>query len=229
MKDDVAGGTVGIFTNEEEVGVRFGSRGAGFGGNGGGGASFARGVEFAELFEEAEFALKGAFGGGFVAKHEVVFFNLVGGPVEGGEALREGHTGIEVALGANAEPFGLRGFENEIILEGVFGGLIGLAPAAEEEKPGFLRFTGEDEGLGAGAVFGGIFGRGGAAFGGGGAGAAAVAFFGFGVGVEHLISEPSVRGGRSGWRKILGQVVDCGEENFYATSVIHRTAPFGGR
>ena len=59
--------------------------------------------------------------------------------------------------------------------------MIFLEPAVEEEKPGFLGFAREDEGLGAGAVFGGIFGGGGAAFGRGGAGAAAVAFFLFGL------------------------------------------------
>jgi hypothetical protein len=61
-----------------------------------------------------------------------------------------------------------------------------LEPAIEEEEPGFLGFEGEDEGLGAGTVFGGIFGGGGAAFGRGGAGAARVAFFRFeNFGVVH--------------------------------------------
>ena len=64
--------------------------------------------------------------------------------------------------------------------------MVFLEPAVEEEKPGLLGFAREDEGLGAGAVFGGIFGGGGAAFGRGGAGAAAVAFFGFEIfGVAH--------------------------------------------
>ena len=66
-----------------------------------------------------------------------------------------------------------------------------MEPAIEEEEPAFLFFVGEDEGLGAGAVFDGIFGGGGAAFGGSGASAAAVAFFGFGFecfGVVHLLS-----------------------------------------
>jgi hypothetical protein len=39
-------------------------------------------VEFAELFEETELALEGAFGGDCVAQAEVVFFDLIGGPVE---------------------------------------------------------------------------------------------------------------------------------------------------
>ena len=108
-------------------------------------------------------------------------------------------------------PFGLSGFEDEIIFERVFGGLVVAAPAVEKEKPGFLGLAGEDEGLGAGAVFDGIFGRGGAAFGRSGAGAATIAFFGFGfrlligsdrvvenLGVAHLLSELSVDGGRSG-------------------------------
>jgi hypothetical protein len=61
--------------------------------------------------------------------------------------------------------------------------LVGIEPAIQEEEPGFLGLEGEDEGLGAGAVFDGIFGGGGAAFGGSGASAAAVAFFGFGLGL----------------------------------------------
>ena len=80
----------------------------------------------------------------------------------------------------------------------------------EDELPGFLGFVREDEGLGAGAVFDGVFGGGGAAFGGSGAGAAAIALFGFGVplligtdgvvvnfGVEHLLSVLSVEEGRT--------------------------------
>jgi hypothetical protein len=61
-----------------------------------------------------------------------------------------------------------------------------LEPAIEEEKPRFLGFKGEDESLGAGAMFDGIFGGSGATFGRSGAGAAAVAFFGFEIfRVEH--------------------------------------------
>ena len=43
--------------------------------------------------------------------------------------------------------------------------MVGLEPAIEEEELGFLGLAGEDEGSGAGAVFDGIFGGGGAAFG----------------------------------------------------------------
>jgi hypothetical protein len=43
-------------------------------------------VKFAELFEEAECALEGAFGSGFVAQQEVVFFDIVRCPIGGGEA-----------------------------------------------------------------------------------------------------------------------------------------------
>ena len=79
-----------------------------------------------------------------------------------------------------------------------------MEPAVEEEKPAFLFFVGEDEGLGAGAVFGGIFGGGGAALGRGGAGAAGIAFFGFErFGVVHLLSELSVTGRRAGFQKIF--------------------------
>lgn len=35
------------------------------------------------LFEQAEFALKGAFGGGFIAEREIVLFDLIRGPVVG--------------------------------------------------------------------------------------------------------------------------------------------------
>ena len=94
------------------------------------------------------------------------------------------------------------GSEDEIVCERVFGGLIGLAPVSEKKFPGFLGFAWQDESAGAGAVLDGVFRRGGAAFGGGGAGAATIALFGFEIfGVEHLLSELSVRGGRSGFRK----------------------------
>jgi len=42
-----------------------------------------RPLEFVELFEETEFALEGAFGGGCVAKAEIVFFDLVGVQLNG--------------------------------------------------------------------------------------------------------------------------------------------------
>ena len=72
-------------------------------------------MEFAELFKETEIALEGAFGGGFVAKHKVVLLDLVGRPVEGRRALGEARKAVEIAMGADAVPFGLSGFEDEII------------------------------------------------------------------------------------------------------------------
>ena len=81
--DDEAGGAVWIFTKEEDVvigiGIAFGF-GLRFGFGGG------SGVRFAELFEEAEGALEGAFGGGSVAKKEVVLLYILGGPISGREA-----------------------------------------------------------------------------------------------------------------------------------------------
>ena len=38
---------------------------------------------FVKLLEKAEFALEGAFGGGFVAQGEIVFLDLLGLPVDG--------------------------------------------------------------------------------------------------------------------------------------------------
>ncbi len=90
-----------------------------------------------------------------------------------------------MALGADAVPLGLGGFEDEIVEEGVFDGAVGSAPVAEEEEPGFFKFAGEDEGVGAGAVFDGVLGGLGAAFGGSGSGAAGIAFYGLGwLGLE---------------------------------------------
>ena len=57
------------------------------GSRGGVGSVFGGGVEFAELFEKTECALEGAFGGGFVAKQEVVLLNIVGGPIGGRETF----------------------------------------------------------------------------------------------------------------------------------------------
>jgi hypothetical protein len=45
-------------------------------------------VDFVVLFEEAVFALEGAFGGGFVAQIQIVFVDLVRGPIKGRDALR---------------------------------------------------------------------------------------------------------------------------------------------
>lgn len=97
-----------------------------------------------------------------------------------------------------------------------------MEPAVQEEFPGLFGFTGKDEGMGAGAVFGGVLRGGGAAFGGRGAGAAGVAFFGFGVplhgggegreifGFAHLLSDLSVEGGRTVLMKKTLQVAEEG-------------------
>jgi hypothetical protein len=186
VKRGIAGGTVWIFYNNGEPGGVV-LRLAGTGTSRGGGAVLDGPVDFAVLFEQAVFALKGAFGGGFVAKHKIVLLDLLGGPVEWRDALGGAEKRIIVALIAEAVPFGLGGFEDEIIHERIFGGLVGLAPAAEKEQPGLFGFTGEDEGMRAGTVLGGILRRDGATFSGSGSGAAGVAFFGFGVGIEHVI------------------------------------------
>jgi hypothetical protein len=93
--------------------------------------------------------------------------------------------------------------------------LVFLEPAIEEEEPGFLGLAGEDEGLRAGAVFGGVFGGRGAAFGRGGAGAARVAFFGLGLVVVHLLSELSVKEGVRGFEKIWGKLLKVREKLFF--------------
>ena len=107
-----------------------------------------------------------------------MLLDLIGRPVESAAAFGAGHDTVEIALRADAVPLGLGGSADEIVGEGVFGGVIDFAKVGEDELPGFLGFVREDEGLGAGAVFDGVFGRGGAAFGRSGAGAAAIAFFG---------------------------------------------------
>ncbi len=87
-----------------------------------------------------------------------------------------------------------------------------------------LGFAGKDEGLGAGTVFSGVFGGGGAAFGRGGTGATGVAFFWFGIqlligaggffenfGVVHLLSELSVTDGVRSFEKIRRRLLIVGE------------------
>jgi hypothetical protein len=111
--DDDAGGTVWIFTQDEDFGFGVGF-GVGFGGGSGFGSG-GSGVEFAELFEETEGALEGAFGGGSVAKQEVVFFDVGGGPIGGREAFLRAFMAVQVALSAHAVPLGLGGFEDEIM------------------------------------------------------------------------------------------------------------------
>jgi len=82
LDEFVAGGAGGIFFDEDDGGPEVGFlffffffRGGFFGGFGV--------VGFVKLLEEAEFALEGAFGGGFVAKGEIVMLDLIGRPVEG--------------------------------------------------------------------------------------------------------------------------------------------------
>ena len=91
LEDAVAGGAGGIFHREDDGGAAafgvfrqrwfffffffFRFRGGFWGWFGA--------VGFVELLEQAEFALEGAFGGGFVAQGEIVLFDLIGGPVEG--------------------------------------------------------------------------------------------------------------------------------------------------
>ncbi len=160
-------------------------------------------VGFVELLEKAEFALEGAFGGGFVAESEIVVLDLLGPPVDGCTTSGIGHEDVEIDLGAAAVPFSLSRSDDEIVVERVFGGFIEVAPVGEKGFPLFLRFVREDESAGAGAVFGGILRRGRAAFGRSGAGAATIAFFGFGIfGVVHLLSALSVTGRRARFRKI---------------------------
>src|ERR1700684_2942023 len=99
------------------------------------------------LFEKAVFALERAFRRRFVAEHEVMRFDFTWGPSEGSDGTEAGQKIVIVALGAETKPFSLSGFENEIIFERVFVGLIGGAPAAEKEFPVGNGFVREDEGF----------------------------------------------------------------------------------
>ncbi len=110
VKNAEAGGAGSVFAGDEEFGfvvfIEFG----GFGG-----VNLDVGVEFAELFEITEFALEGSFDGGFVAEEEVVLLDFIGQPVEGREAAQDHFEGMKVALGADAVPLGLGGFEDEVV------------------------------------------------------------------------------------------------------------------
>ncbi len=130
------------------------------------------------MFDDLVLAMGAAFGAGFVAQAEVVFVDFVGIPFVRSLIAEGFDEEIVIALGAEAEPFRLDGFEDEIGFEAGMGA-VGFAPAGEEFEPVLFRFVGEDEGLGAGAVFGGVLRTGGAAFRRRWAGAAAVAFFGW--------------------------------------------------
>ena len=137
-------------------------------------------VGFEVVFEHAVFALKGATGGGEIAQDEVVFFDFLFRPGGDGRGDVGDVEGVKFPLNAEAEPFGLGGFEDEGVEQGVFGGVVvGFEPGVEEGEPVGLVFVVGDEGFGAHAVDHGIAGGGGAAFGSGCAGSAGVAFFVF--------------------------------------------------
>ena len=152
-----AGGTGGVYLGEVE-GAVVGE----IGGEIGGGlllwVGFRRGgrMGFVVLFELAVFALEAAFGGSFVAQQAIVGFDLVGRPVIGSVV---GAVELEIAviaLAADTGPLGLGGFEDEIVFEGVFGGVVAAGPFAEKVEPVVFGFAGEDESFGAGAVFDGV-------------------------------------------------------------------------
>ncbi len=144
----------------------------------GGGEEFV----FVVQFELAVFALELAFGGGEIAEHEVVLFLLFNGPGEDGHAVIEADEEIVMALGAEALPFGLGSFEDEIAENTVFGErAVFFLPAVEQGRPFVEGFVGEDEGFGAEAVFGGVEGRDGLTDERGRPRSAGVAFLAFGV------------------------------------------------
>jgi hypothetical protein len=153
---DIAGGAIGIFGDEEGrrdgfgVVERLGGYGLWLGGGDGDGFGAAG---FEELVEGGEFALEGTFGGGFVTEMEVVSFDFQCGPIERGARTDGAEEIVKIAMGADTTPFGLGGFVDEIVFEGIRGRLVFGEPAAEETVPVFFRFDTEDEGLGAATVF----------------------------------------------------------------------------
>jgi hypothetical protein len=122
-------------------------------------------VGFVMGFEKAVFPVEGAFGGVFVAEHEVVHFALGGGPHVRRVAGGGGDEFVVLALDAEAVPLGLGGAENEIGFERCFEGLVGVLPARQEDEPALFGFHREDEGSGASAVFAGVLCGGGATLG----------------------------------------------------------------
>ena len=112
------------------------------------------------LLEEAVFALELPAGGVAIAEKEVVFFDLIGVPVIGRDALGDGGIGIVVAEGAAAIPFGLYDFEDEIVERSVVVAMnaIFCAPAVEDVEEILFVFGGEDEGQRAASVDERIFG-----------------------------------------------------------------------
>jgi hypothetical protein len=111
-----------------------------------------------------------------------VVFDFVGFPGgDGPEAVAE-HVEVEFALDAEAVPFGLGGFEDEGVEQGVFFGvLVAVEPGLEEFEPVFFDFAEHDESCGAHAVAGGVAGGFFPSRGAGWSGSAGVAFFGFGI------------------------------------------------
>ena len=146
-------------------------------------------------FEGAEFALEGAFSIAFVAQHEILHFDFVGGQREWMTAADRNHEVVVLALDAEAEPFGLSGAKDEIGFERFGVGLIDVFPAGFEDFPTELGFGGQDESGGACAVLAGVLGGFRFSFGRGGACATGVTLFGFGIRRIRVIVDGR-RGGR---------------------------------
>ncbi len=70
------------------------------------------------LFQHSVFALEAAFGGGEIAGNEVVVFDFARIPGGHGRSAVGEKEVIVFALDAEALPFGLGGFEHEIVEEG---------------------------------------------------------------------------------------------------------------
>ena len=135
------------------------------------------GVGFPMMFERAVFALEFAFGGGDVAQEKVVVFESLGIPGVHGRLAIVFEEVVVFFLGAQAEPFGLGGFDDEGVEDGVFSGaLVFVEPAGEQVVPVCFVFAGDEEGGGAQAMAGGVSGGGGFAEGRGRTRAAGVAF-----------------------------------------------------
>jgi hypothetical protein len=116
------------------------------------------------VFKGAVFAMEGAFGGVFIAQGEIMALAFTGIKDVGRDSADDIEEIVVSVLSADAVPFGLRDFEDEIGFERALGGLIGIAPAGEKEEPIFLKFAGEDESFGAAAMFDGILRGNGFAF-----------------------------------------------------------------
>ena len=150
-------------------------------------------VGFEVVFEHLVFALEAAFGGGEVAQDEVVSFDFFGLPAADGRVAVADDVEVVFAFNAEATPFGLGGFDDEGIEDGVFGGvLVGIEPGLEEIEPVGFDFAGEDEGGGAHAVTGGVAGGGLATREAGWTGAAGIAFLGFGGGLSGFRVETGI-------------------------------------